>query len=285
MRRWLWVVAVGLRLLAAGLLVFGPWTDEPDELAGWDSSRFQQIHDAPGQPWVDHEVEYPPGSVVIMELIAGDGVVETQRTLIALSLVIDLGIAALLAKGGPADLIGVKGDAGLAYLLLGLIAVPTGMLRLDLWATAGTAVGLLALGRAAAASSRATRARATVTAGFALAVGVGAAIKIAPGLLIPVAFAARRRAEAIAALGLGAALGGAWLSWAGGDALNQVLSLRGVTGWHLESVPGSLLALFTDDAPRLEADAYRIGTVSDTVVLAGRLVTLAVVVWLGVLVT
>lgn len=123
-----------------------------------------------------------------------------------------------------------------------------------------------------------------MTAVFALAVGVGAAIKIAPGLLIPVAFAARRRAEAIAALGLGAVLGGAWLSWAGGDALNQVLSLRGVTGWHLESVPGSLLALFTDEAPRLEADAYRIGTVSDTVVLAGRLVTLAVVVRLGVLV-
>ncbi len=51
---------------AAAVLVAGPWTDQATELAGWDVARFQQMADEPGRPYADHEVEYPPGSVVLV---------------------------------------------------------------------------------------------------------------------------------------------------------------------------------------------------------------------------
>ena len=69
-----------------------------------------------------------------------------------------------------------------------------------------------------------------------------------------------------------------WLGWAGGtiDPLEQVISLRGAAGWHLESIPGSLVALFTADEAELQLNAYRIGTLNPTIVLLGRALTVAV---------
>ncbi len=275
MRRWLWLLAIGIRVVAAGVLVFGPWTDEPDELSGWDANRFQQIHAAPGRPWVDHEVEYPPGSVALIELLARDDVVQTQRLLVVVSLVVDLGVAGVLALGLP-ERAGSRhtSDAGLAYLMLGTAAVPAGLLRFDLWATACTAIGLVLLARPPS--------RRTIT-GFAVVASIGAAIKLAPALLIAAAVATRRRGEAVAAAAAGTALATAWLAWAGLDALTQVLSLRGATGWHVESLPGSLVALLSTQKPRFEADAYRIGSMNDGIVTAGRLVMLAVVATLVVM--
>ena len=43
------------------------YADLPAYLAGWDVARFHQLADQPGRHWVDHEVEYPPGSVVLIE--------------------------------------------------------------------------------------------------------------------------------------------------------------------------------------------------------------------------
>lgn len=287
MRRWLVLLVFAVRAMAASALLFGPWTDEAEELAGWDASRFQAIHDAPGRPWIDHDVEYPPGSVALIEMITvgggvvGHGVVGTQRLLVALSLVVDLGVAGLLERH--------RRDAGLAYLVLGTAAVPAGLLRFDLWAAGCTAIGLVTLAGLRRERPRSPGLDRNLTirnlaiGGFALAVTAGAAIKISPGLLIPVAFAVRRRTEALAAVAVGATIGGAWLFWAGSGALTQITSLRGVTGWHVESVPGSLLALLGDGQPRFEADAYRIGTLDDGIVLAGRVVTGLVVLGLCLL--
>ncbi len=248
-------------MIAAGILVFGPFTDSADELDGWDAARFQQIADEPGRPWVDHQVEYPPGSVVLIETLAQKSVVGTQRVLIALSLAIDLGVAVALERL-------VRRDVGLTYLLLGLVMVPAGLMRFDLWAGALAALGLIGLARERSALT------ATGTA-------VGAAIKVFPGLLLPVAIAARRWKEAAAGALASAVLGAGWLSYGGIGAVEQVLSLRGVTGWHVESVPGSFIALLTDEAPRFEADAWRIGTLNQSMVLGGRMLTLLVIVTLG----
>ncbi len=282
MRRWLVLIVLAIRVTAASALLVGPWTDEAEELAGWDASRFQAIHDAPGRPWIDHEVEYPPGSVALIEVItfggglAGGGVVGTQRLLVALSLAVDLGVAGLLERH--------RRDAGLAYLVLGTAAVPAGLLRFDLWAAGCTALGLVLLSGQRRQLPRSVGLGRNLAVGvFALAAVAGAAIKVSPGLLIPVAFAVRRRSEALAAVAVGATIGGAWLSWAGVDALEQITSLRGVSGWHIESIPGSLIALLGDGQQRFEADAYRIGTLDDGLVLAGRVVTGLVVLGLCVL--
>ena len=268
------ILAVAVRVAAAAVLVAGPWTNEPSELAGWDVARFQQMADEPGRPYADHEVEYPPGSVVLIEALAGGGVVRTHRLLVTLSLAVDLGVAALVRRLG--------GDrAAGAYLLLGLPLVPMGLLRFDLWAA------LAAVGAVAVAASSTTARRGTDVA-VDIAVGVlvaaGALVKVWPALLVAGLWAVGRGRAAVASLVAMAAAGVAWLTWAGAglDPVRQVLSLRGATGWHLESIPGSLVALFGSSQPELQLDAFRIGHLDGRLVLAGRVVTLAVVAALAV---
>ncbi len=297
--RWLVILAVAVRVVAAAVLVAGPWTNQATELAGWDVARFQQMADEPGRPYADHEVEYPPGSVVLIEALAGGGVVRTHRLLVSLSLAVDLGVAALVRRVG--------GDrAAGAYLLLGLPLVPMGLLRFDLWAA------LAAMGAMAVAATTTGRrpsptpgaepdrvgsantgpANTRPASGPALAadvavgllVAVGALVKVWPALLVAALWAVGRGRAAAASLVAMAAAGAAWLAWAGAglDPVRQVLSLRGATGWHVESIPGSLVALFGSSEPELQLDAFRIGRLDSRLVLAGRAITLAVVAALAV---
>jgi hypothetical protein len=269
-------VAIAIRLVAAAALLFGPWTDEATELDGWDVDRFQQIADAPGAPYVDHEVEYPPGTVAIAEVLLADDVVASHRRLVALSLLVDLGLAATLARFWSTR-------ASTVYLLLGLPLVPSGLLRLDLWAALAAVIAAAALtqGPAPRLASGTYRSGEPTTkrAGlFAVAAVAGSMIKVWPALLVAAAIGIRRTREATATVGLGALAGVIWLGISGTGAVSQITTLRGVTGWHLESIPGSLVSLFGSDQPRLEADAFRIGTLNDTVVLGGRILTVAVIV-------
>lgn len=259
--RALWVLSIGLRLLAAAVLLVGPWTDDATELNGWDSERFQAIAEHDGTHYRDFEVEYPPGSVVLIEALAADDVVGTNRRLVLGSLAVDLGLAALLAKRW-------RPAAGLSYLLLGLPLVPTGLLRFDLWSAFAAVVAL-----AAVTDDARNRTRAGL---FAVATTVGALIKLWPVLLIPAVVAVGHRRPALAATGLGAVAGAVWLVVGGIGAIDQVTSLRGATGWHVESVPGSLTALFGEGEAVRQADAFRIGTLNETIVLFGRIVAVAV---------
>lgn len=267
-------VGVVVRVVAAAILIFGPWTDEAGELDGWDVDRFQHIAEAPGTPYVDHQVEYPPGSVVIIEAIHSDDLVTSHRRLVVLSLLADLGIAAVLARRWSVRV-------AAAYLLIGLPMVPSGLLRLDLWAAlaATIAMGALVPGRTPSHRRNATTVFATTvfaTAVFATATVIGAAIKLWPAFLIAAAIGIGRNRAAAAAGLLGAVTSVIWLGLSGFGAVEQIIELRGVTGWHVESIPGTLVSLFGDEAARFEADAYRIGDLDDTVVLIGRLLSVAV---------
>ena len=268
------LVAVAIRVIAAAVLVFGPWTNEPSELDGWDVDRFQQIIDADGQHYVDHKVEYPPGTVTIAEVLLADNVVDSHRRLVLLSLLVDLALAtALFRHWGK--------EVASAYLLLGVAMVPSGLLRLDLWAALAAVLGAAAVAGARPHPSQhesiERRRPQLAMALFAVATVVGAMIKLWPALLVPAALGIGRARAAASAAALGLATGFAWLAVSGTAALEQITSLRGVTGWHLESVPGSLVALFSSASPRLEADAFRIGELNDTIVLAGRVLTVAVI--------
>lgn len=64
----------------------------------------------------------------------------------------------------------------------------------------------------------------------------------------------------------------AWLAitGAGLEPVDQVLSLRGATGWHVESLPGAVVSLFSADPAKLELNAYRIGILRPGLVTVGR---------------
>jgi hypothetical protein len=242
---------VVVRLLVAGLLLFGPWTDDARDLAGWDVERFEAIADAPGRAWRDHPVEYPPGSVVVIEALGGDGVVALHQRLVVLLLLVDLGVAFALDRW-------VGRSAANAWLALGLLLLPAPYLRLDLLAAALALLAVLAV----------ERRRPGLAGGLAAA---GALVKLWPALLV-VAWAAAREWRAVrVALVTGGGAGLAWLAWGGRDGPSQVLGYRGAEGWHVESVPGVVAGWFGAGRPALEQGAFRWGHADQAV----RLVLLA----------
>lgn len=276
-----WPLAVAVRLAVVGVLAFGPATDEPGELAGWDAERFQVIAERDGAAWVDEPVEYPPGSVVILDRLAGADVVETHRRLLVLSLALDLAVAGLLANR-------IGRTTGAAHLVLGLPLVPLGYQRLDTIVTAVAVVGALALLTATGGGRRPGRTGDPGSRGIELLAGValavGALIKVWPAVLAVPAIALRRWRAVATAVVVGATAGVGWLLTVGNglEPVDQVLSLRGAVGWHVESLPGSLVALVSGEDARLELNAYRIGTLDPLLVTAGRVLAVAVMVALAV---
>lgn len=270
--------AVAIRVAAAIALLIGPWVDDAGELAGWDVERFLAIARDSGRAWRDTAVEYPPGSVVVFELLdrlsplGAVGLVTAHRLLVIIGLTADLAVAWLLHKRDR--------RAGAAYLLLGLPLVPMGLLRLDVVAALPAVAAVLLAIRPRADAGRGTGVARQAAAGGLIA--AGAMIKLWPALLLPVLWSTRRERAAAAGLAACALATLAWLVWAGAgfEPIRQVVDLRGATGWQLESVGGVLIALAdavglarlgpAEDV-RLELNAFRIGTLTPWVVTAGRI--------------
>lgn len=260
----------------------GPWVDETTELAGWDIERFLAIARDGGRAWRDTAVEYPPGSVIVFELLdrlspsGAVGLVTAHRLLVVIALSADLAVAWLLHRRDR--------RAGLSYLLLGLPLVPMGLLRLDIVAALPAVAAVLLVARPPAVTERVNE-PARLTAAGAL-VAVGAMIKLWPALLIPALWSTRRERAAAAAIAAGAVATAWWLLWAdaGLDPIRQVVDLRGATGWQLESVGGVLTTLADavglrtlgpEEGVRLELNAFRIGTLIPWAVTVGRAVAVA----------
>lgn len=273
------ILGVAARIVAAGILLFGPWTNEASELNSWDIERFTIIATEEGRPWRDHPVEYPPGSVVVFEALLADSdgagpigaVVGAHQRLVVLGLFADLIIAWLLFRRKP--------QLAAAYLLVGLPLVPMGLLRLDV------IVGLLALvGALFVVEPRSSPPPVLSSALGGVATAAAILTKVWPGLLIPAYWARRRDREAAISIGA-TALGAAfWLWWAdvGLDPVRQVTELRGATGWHVESTGGvitalgratGLLATDGESPVTLQLNAFRIGDISPVAVTLGRAVT------------
>lgn len=295
------MVTVGLRLLAVAVLFFGPWTDSAAELQGWDIERFHEIASSKGKAYVDYEVEYPPGSAIVFDALSrvtgAAGVVAMHRVLLVITLMADLTIAALLrfiAGSRPAK----------TYLVLGLPLVPMGFLRLDLVAAFFALAAFAALtasdpdqhvpghkipqdhpdllNRPTLAKSKsgpegALKSPFFSSLVFAVSISAGTMVKIWPALIVGAGLALQRLRHTVAAAVVLAICGVGWLAFVG-DGLSpiwQVISLRGATGWHVESTPGSFVSLLSSSEPRLELNAFRIGSIRPSLVLAGRLLSLA----------
>lgn len=272
----LWIPAVVVRIVAVLVLVAGPWTDEPADLAGWDAERFQEIAERAEPGWRVFPIEYPPGSVVVFDAVAGVSVVETSRNLVLLAAAAEFAAVLLLWRR-------VGAASAKAFLVLGLALVPMGLVRLDLVVVAlavAAAALLLPIGGATAGVDRSNRPGWMADPAFGLLVAGGAMVKLWPALLILGALAIGKRSAAIWAVMTTGAVGVLWLVIVG-DGLapvDQVLSLRGATGWHVESLPGALVALVTSDPAQLELNAFRIGTLNQALVTAGRALAVGVMV-------
>ena len=228
-----------------------------------DIRRFYKIATAPGTPYRDFQVEYPPLMYGAIKLLDSSTVNGATTATMWTQLVLDLAVAGLLAWGWGRR-------AGLAYLILGIpfLFYPFLYLRLDLLSVALAVAGLALV-----------RHRRPALGGTALALACFA--KVWPVLLVP-SLLIRRSWRAVAAcVGVGVAGLAAWIAWAGPNGLIQVLSMRGATGWEIESTVGGVVRTLSHDPIHLQRGAWRVGLApSWAFTLLGVLCAVAVVaVW------
>jgi hypothetical protein len=101
--------------------------------------------------------------------------------------------------------------------------------------------------------------------------------KVWPLVLLPILLI-RGRLRALVATVATVIVGGLlWVAVSGFDAIRQVESFRGATGWHIESVFGVAASMFTSDRLRVEAGASRIGQIEGWQIVALRALTMGAV--------
>lgn len=254
-----WLV-IGV-LLAVRLLMVVAAAESRSVASDADISRFRQIATADGRPYRDTEVEYAPAETIVIELLARGDPGSTAVRLAVFALACDLFAFAGLRYGWgrrPAAL----------YLLIGLPLVPFIYSRLD-----PLVVALAILGLALARHGRERSGGATLA--------LGALTKLWPLVVAP-ALLIERRMRAARWFGFSFAAGiAAWIAYGGVDAIRQVVSFRGATGWEIESTVGSIVWLFTGGPVRIESGAPRVGEIPgwSRVVLLLVLVAVLAAIW------
>ena len=113
---------------------------------------------------------------------------------------------------------------------------------------------------------------------------LGVFVKIWPAAMLP-GLAARRRWRGLATTTIVFAAGlGAWVARAGVTGVREVVTYRGSRGWHIESVPGSILYLIRRKTPSFTGGSWRVGAPpawASILVLLGLVATVGWV-WLRV---
>jgi hypothetical protein len=226
-----------------------------------DVRRFHSITSSHhGTPYLDFPVEYPPlmlGAIFVLDSSTTHAAtVATMWSQLALDLI----VAALILWGWGRR-------AAFAYLVIGfpLVCYPFLYLRLDLLSVA-LAVAALAL----------LRRRQPALGGVMLAAAVFS--KLWPVLLVP-GLVARRSWRALASFTVLAGAGlVAWVAWVGTDGPLQVVSMRGATGWEIESTVGSIIRVTTNDVVHYNEGAFRVGHVREwAIVLSAVVLGVAVI--------
>lgn len=238
--RWIWLVLllVTVRLVAVVVLLNSGVEDEFSILGG-DGRRYEAIARSEGRPYTDFEVEYPPLSLAVIELVVGHDQLDTLTRLAVSQLLLEAGIVLLLwwAWGRR---------TAIAYLILGtpMAFFPFPYMRIDLVSVFLAVLGLALLRRAHDGAGGASLAVAALTKLWPLAV--------APRLLV------ERRWRALAALVVVGAIGaGLWIGFAGTDGLRQVIGFRGAKGWQIESLPGAIGHMLDPSSSHVEQGAWR----------------------------
>lgn len=210
-------------------------------LSDVDIARFRQIATADGRPYRDRDVEYAPVETIAIEVLAAGDLRDTAVRIAALALACDL-----LAFAGMWFGWGRRPAA--LYLLIGLPLVPFIYARIDPLVVMLAVWGLALAHRGRERSGGGTLALAAMTKLWPLV--------LAPALLIERRTRATRWFVCASVAGLAA-----WIAYGGVDAIRQVVSFRGATGWEIESSIGAIVWLLTGGPVRLEGGAPRVGEI------------------------
>jgi hypothetical protein len=228
-------------LLVLRLVIGVAAMDSRSAISNTDIARFQQIADTEGLPYRDHVVEFAPAETIAIELLAAGSHRDTAFRLAVLALACDLLAFAGLWYGWgrrPAAL----------YLMIGLPLTPFIYARLDPLVVALAIWGIALARRGRERLGGGTLALASLTKLWPLVV--------APALLIGRGVRAARWFACLFGAGIAA-----WIAFGSVDAIRQVVSFRGATGWEVESTIGAIVWSLTGGPIRLERGAPRIGEI------------------------
>ncbi|MFZ4586010.1 MAG: glycosyltransferase 87 family protein [Acidimicrobiia bacterium] len=256
---------IAARVLVALWLTLGPTLSSPDAPFNGDVHRYHAIATSDGIPYRDFAVEYPPATLLNIELIGGFSIPTGAKLLVWTQLACDLAVAGALAYGWSKR-------ASLAYLALSAatIVYPFIYLRTDLLSVALVTWGLALIRR-----------RRDVASGATLA--AGALAKMWCAALIPILMVRGKWKPIWCAAGFGAVGLAAWVAVGGTGAVMDVLSFRGAKGWQLESLPGSVVRLTEPLTVRAEQGAWRVGQMPEwgkSVLGLAMVVSVIAVAWL-----
>lgn len=254
------LVLVGIRALA---LMSALPTEHSERVSAYftDAERYLDIAQHNGTPYRDFEVEYPPVTLALIEIVGHGDVRDTLRGVGVASFVLDM-----LALGAVAY--GFGNRAALAYLVIStpLFLMPFVYFRVDFLVVALTAWAIATVKRDH-----------DVGGGFLFAAAVFA--KLWPIVVLPVVVVERRTRAIVSTVVCGAVGAFAWFAATGTSGFLQVLTFRGARGFQIESVIGGITRLFTGETPRKESGALRVGDVPFAVTFVLGLVMLAGVAW------
>jgi hypothetical protein len=227
------------------------------------ADRFHDIAHAAGTPYRDVAVEYPIGELALIELVGGWSAGVARALLAVVAFGADLlAFACVLAGWGR--------DASRRYLLAGAPLLIFLYRRSDLVAVALAVAGVVLIRREAERRG-------------GVLLGLAVLSKLWPAVLLPMLLLARRTRALWAAIVTIAAGVAGWLALGGPDGVRQVVSLRGASGWELESTVGAVVWPLTGEY-RYEQGANRTGEIPGwaRICLAVLLVLgLAIVWWRG----
>jgi hypothetical protein len=257
---------VGLLIVIRVVVLLGmisalPRANAYDRL-DYDAARYHQIASEAGRPYRDFPVELPPIELGAIEVVDGATPRATAIRLGWTMLLLDLFVAAVLwTTWGRL--------AALSYLVLGLPLSFLIYFRLDLISIALAVLGVALVHRQRERSG-----------GAILAASVLA--KMWPLALLPLWLVWRRWTAlrwSAAMLALGAA---AWLWFGGWSGPGQVLTFRHAHGWHVQSVIGNVVNIFSRAPALMDQGTLRVGSAplwARSLLLAGLLICSSVI-WL-----
>jgi hypothetical protein len=229
-------VALLLLRVAVVVLVIADVPHFPSSAA----TRFHDIAHAAGTPYRNLPVEYPIGELGLIEVV-GHWSTGIARALLAL-VAFGSDLAAFLSV-----LTGWGREAARRYLLLGAPLLVFVYRRSDLVAVALAVAGVVLVRREAARR------------GGAL-LGLAVLSKLWPAVLLPMLVLMRRtRALWATVVTIAAGVAG-WLALGGLEGVREVVSLRGASGWELESTIGAVVWPLTGEY-RYQQGANRTGEI------------------------
>jgi Glycosyltransferase family 87 len=204
-----------------------------------DVSRYHAIARHPGVPYRGFEVEYPPVTLIGIELLNGSTSADTLKEVGVFCLFLSFGVASILLLGwGPRECA--------TYLGLGVPLALFVYFRLDLLSV------FLAIAAFALLQHHRQRA-----AGATLALAVLS--KVWPVVLLPL-FVLRRQWSALTWFVLvGGILFSAWIVVGGFDGPVQVATFRHAHGWQNESLVGAIVWVSGATA-HFRQGAFRVGS-------------------------